>query len=177
MGLIVGLGNPGEAYKSTRHNTGFLFLDYFLSKVNKGHVNWKMDKIFNCELCKTADITGIKPQSFMNNSGGVVQKYMLKNSISSNELVVVYDDLDIKFGTYKIVKNKSPKQHNGVNDIIKAIGTEAFLHVRIGVDNRVLGQRSIKGLDYVLMHYSKEELLQLNQTFEDVSRELLPLLQ
>jgi PTH1 family peptidyl-tRNA hydrolase len=172
MKLIVGLGNPGKQYEITRHNSGFMFVNALAQIETKGSFEWKLDKMFDCEILKTKDAVLLRPQNFMNNSGDVVKKYMQKNGFTVEDLVVVYDDLDIKFGKFKISQSKSPKEHNGVNDIIRALGTSTFLHIRIGVDARGDGQRSILGLDYVLMKFSSEEIIKINELFIDILKEL-----
>jgi peptidyl-tRNA hydrolase, PTH1 family len=173
MKLIVGLGNPGKEYLNTRHNAGFLFLDYFLASKNKGNVNWNLDKIFNAEIIKSADLIALRPQNFMNNSGEIVKKYMSKNSIQIEELILVYDDLDIKLGSYKICKTKSPKKHNGVNSVIDALGSSEFTHVRVGVEAREGHLKNIPGMEYVLMKFTNSEMELLNETYQNIVEELL----
>lgn len=179
MKLIVGLGNPGKSYENTRHNVGFGFIDFFFKKLardlkltNSNSIDWKFDKIFNSEILSINGSIGLRPQTFMNNSGIVVKKYMEKNNIKPENLILIYDDLDIKFGSYKICNAKSPKKHNGVNSVINQIGTSEFIHIRIGVENRQGDAKNIPGMDYVLMKFTKDETYILDETFEKISKEL-----
>lgn len=160
MKLIVGLGNPGEQYKGTRHNVGFMVVDALVSKINK----WRQDKKAKALYC-SASIKGqkiefVKPQTFMNKSGYSVRYVYKKNSLKPSDLFVVHDDLDLALGSYKIQKGKGPRKHGGVLSIEKGLGTKDFWRVRIGVDNR--GQslevgRKVSGEEYVLENFLPEE--------------------
>lgn len=173
MKLIVGLGNPGEKYKQNRHNVGWLLLDY-LDKKMEGR-GWKAEKMFEAEICEI-EINGekiilAKPQTFMNDSGKAVQKISKNNNLTSNDLVVVHDDLDIKLGEYKIQIGKGPKLHNGIESIENHMHTKEFTRVRIGVDNRSRENR-IPGEAYVLQNFTSEELTVLNDVFKKITEEL-----
>ena len=136
MKLIVGLGNPGDKYKNTRHNAGWLLVDE-LAKLNLPGV----------EL--------FKPQKFMNRSGGEVKRW-LKNREEPflQDLYVAHDDLDIPLGKFKINFGKGPKVHNGLSSIYEQLGIKDFWHIRIGID----GDRGGKsGEDFVLSRWRPEE--------------------
>jgi len=139
MKLFVGLGNPGVSYVNTRHNTGFLVVDALKKIVSGGHT-----KIF-------------KSDKFMNESGQFVKKILAAHSsLATDHLYVIYDDLDIKLGEYKIQLGHSPKDHNGIKSVDDAIGTDQYWHVKVGIDNRPLDNRTM-GLEYVLQNFSEEE--------------------
>jgi PTH1 family peptidyl-tRNA hydrolase len=138
MKLIVGLGNPGEKYKNTRHNAGFLLVDE-LEKLN------------------LPDTILFKPQKFMNRSGVGVKKLVKKYPLDRNELFVAHDDLDIPLGKFKITKGRGPKVHNGLKSVYEQLGTKDFWHVRIGIDNRLVTGFSGTGEDYVLQSWRPEE--------------------
>ncbi len=131
--IFVGLGNPGEDYKETRHNTGRMLLEWF-GKVHDAE--WKLDKKLNATVSKiklgSKPVTLILPETFMNNSGKSV-KPLITSVKSAEKLMVIYDDLDLPFGTNKISFNKSSGGHRGVESIIKAIKTEKFARVRVGI--------------------------------------------
>lgn len=150
MYALVGLGNPGREYENTRHNVGFLFIDYFGQQKN---------------------IINLKPDTFMNNSGEAVKKLLNYYKISPENLYVVHDDLDLRLGEFKIQKGKGPKLHNGINSIEEHIATSDFWRVRIGVDNRDPDNR-MSGESYVLEKFSTEELKKITQIFEEVKKEL-----
>lgn len=134
MGYIfVGLGNPGEEYKETRHNTGRMLVEW-LGKAFEA--DWKDDKKLNAKVSKIkigkTPVTLVLPETFMNNSGKSV-KSLITSVKSAEKLMVVYDDLDLPFGTNKISFNKSSGGHRGLESIIKAIKTEKFARVRVGI--------------------------------------------
>ena len=159
MFLIVGLGNPGEKYKNTRHNTGFQAVDTLRKRNN--FPEFELSKKFN-SLISEASIDNKKiilanPQTFMNNSGkaaaSLVNFYKIKN------LFVVHDDIDLALEKIRIVKNRGAAGHKGVESIIKEIGTKNFIRFRIGIRPRIKNQElRIKNPEkFVLQKFSKEE--------------------
>ena len=158
MKLIVGLGNPGERYKNTRHNVGFMILDALASRmVNE---KWSMVKKYNSSIINhQSSIIFVKPQTFMNNSGIAVKKLMDYYKIDKSNLWVIHDDLDIKLGQYKIQFGKGPKEHGGLLSIYKELGTKDFWQVRVGVDNRDNEfSEKMSGEEYVLGNFDKNEI-------------------
>ncbi|MFA6227178.1 MAG: aminoacyl-tRNA hydrolase [Candidatus Paceibacterota bacterium] len=131
---IVGLGNPGQEYEWTRHNTGAMVIDAFAKLV--GVEEWKEDKKLNSLVAKEKvgknTVMLIKPNTFMNKSGNAVGP-IIKSKKSAETLVVIHDDLDIPFGKIKMSFNKSAGGHRGVVSIVKAIKTEAFIRLRVGI--------------------------------------------
>ncbi len=112
--LIVGLGNPGEDYEGTRHNVGRELVEYLRDK---------------------AELSGLKyfiPDQFMNSSGRDIGK-LVKTKSAAERMVVIHDDLDLPLGTFKMSFNKGPGGHRGVLSVMKAVKTEAFVRIRIGV--------------------------------------------
>ncbi len=184
MKAFIGLGNIGDKYERTPHNAGFMFVDMlydflahmstascggcmcaFKGKFAAGNLTeWKNEKIFDAHIAKMKSIESsetlyllVKPTTLMNLSGTTVRKISDKFEFSiKKDLYVVYDDLDIKLGKYK-VSNKSPQDHKGVNDVIKKLGRSDFKHIRIGIDNRD-SVNKIPGEDYVLKKYNDQEL-------------------
>ncbi|MDO8620382.1 MAG: aminoacyl-tRNA hydrolase [bacterium] len=141
--FFVGLGNPGEDYQNSRHNTGAMVLDVF-RKVQE-LPDWRLDKKRNALISEgsVAPLRGSKvkgqrsvalllPQTFMNKSGDSVRG-LVKTKKDAERLVVIHDDLDIPFGSYKISFNKSSGGHRGVESIIKAVKTQEFVRVRVGI--------------------------------------------
>lgn len=171
MKLIVGLGNPGEEYTHTRHNVGFMFLDYLLAKTHSAH----FDHNKKCE----SDLVEIsineirfllqKPHTFMNESGRAVRKCMDFYKIPLEDVIIVHDDLDIKLGHHKIQKGKGPKMHNGVNSVENVLGSSDFIRVRIGVENRL---QPIVGSEYVLNNFTKDEESVLTDVFAHIDESL-----
>lgn len=164
MVLIVGLGNPGDRYKSTRHNVGFNFIEKIQTKL---HIENMINK-FDAEICtlKNANNTSVifaKPQLYMNKSGEVVSKIANYYKIKSEDIYIIFDDLDIKLGEYKIQRGKYPKNHNGINNIIQNLNKDNFTYVRIGIDSRTpIERNSIPPSEYVLqkLDYNFDEIFE-----------------
>jgi len=204
MKLVVGLGNPGQKYKNTRHNVGFLVVDRLaLHSQGRGHSPPKICKDFLTKGIHPLIIDKgmgeekvvlVKPQLFMNKSGVAVKAILKKHpKVSGEDLYIVYDDLDIELGKYKIGE-KGPREHNGLRSIYEQIGIKDFKHVRIGIDNRP-GIRRVKlaknqkskgysplvamdrsqwmtGEEYVLSKWKPEERKKVKEVIEKVAREL-----
>lgn len=181
MKLITGLGNPGKEYENTRHNTGFMFMDALREKFMYQNTlfptEWRKEETFKSEIAFIKNGSRIvailqKPMTFMNNSGEAVQKIVSKFDIEPlQDLILIHDDLDIKLGEFKIQLGKSPLSHNGVKDVEDKLGGKAFKRIRIGVDNRE--DKTISGMDYVLMRFSKEEKAILNETIDQAIQGIL----
>ena len=154
MKLIVGLGNPGKQYKDTRHNVGFMFVDNIVSKLN---LKFTLDKALKCEILQT-NINGekvifMKPMTYMNLSGDSV--YLVKNyyKVEIEDILVIYDDLDLETGKIRIRPNGSSGGHKGIQSIINNLGTKDVKRVRIGIDK----VSSDKTVDYVIGNFSKQD--------------------
>jgi len=176
MMLIVGLGNPGEEYKNSRHNTGRIVLEN-IAKAS-GFSDWK-DNMKLKSLSSKGEINGEKfdfllPETFMNNSGNAVcqvidDKKKLKN------LVVVYDDMDLPIGSLKISFNRSSGGHNGLESIIKRVKSQEFVRIRIGVSphtptgkmKKPKGEEAI--LKFLLGKYKEDELKEIKKISKKVA--------
>ncbi|MBN2878101.1 MAG: aminoacyl-tRNA hydrolase [Clostridia bacterium] len=131
--LIVGLGNPGAKYEHTRHNAGFDAIDKFKYKLNISNEKSRLSSLISfAESCGSKVIV-IKPQTFMNNSGLAVMKAMFFYGIKKENIIVVYDDMDIEPGKIRIRKAGSGGSHNGMKSIISHLRTYDFPRVRIGI--------------------------------------------
>ncbi len=134
--IIVGLGNPEQEYENTRHNTGRMAVETFAKKIGLDAEDWKEDKKIKSEVTKTKlgknSVFLVKPNTFMNKSGDAVRS-LIKSKKAAETLVVIHDDLDLPFGKIKISFNKSAGGHRGVQSVIKAVKTEAFIRMRIGI--------------------------------------------
>jgi PTH1 family peptidyl-tRNA hydrolase len=147
MYLVVGLGNPGEEYAATPHNAGFLVVDR-LAEVHQIHVSRKDSKAF----IGLGEIGGkavmlAKPQTFMNLSGTSVAPLIEKHQIPVSNLVAVWDELNLPWGTVKVLGKGSAGGHNGAQSLIRSLGTQEFCRVRIGVHP---GHPLENGADYLL---------------------------
>ena len=163
MKLIVGLGNPGKAYKDTRHNVGFMFVDNIANKLK---LDFSLDKQKKCEIAQTQinneKVIFIKPQTYMNLSGDSVSELVKFYKIESKDLIVVYDDYDISVGSVRIRKDGSAGTHNGMRDIIAKLGKSNFPRIRIGF--KPLVDRQIPLINYVLSGISAEDKPIFEQT-------------
>lgn len=163
MKLVVGLGNPGKEYTSTRHNIGFELIDFIAKQ--EGY-SFKFDKKFNCEIAETyincEKIIIIKPYSFMNLSGGVVSKIISFYDIDINDILVIQDDLDMEFGKIRICYDSSSGGHNGIKNITECLGSQKYIRLKIGISN----DKEIDTKDYVLGKFSKEEREKLVHIYE-----------
>lgn len=133
MYIIVGLGNPGKQYENTRHNMGFLAVDLLAEKYNI-----EVNKVKFKALVGEGRIAGqkvllVKPQTYMNLSGEAVRQAMDFYKIDPEELIVIYDDIDIPTGTFRIRKKGSPGTHNGMRNIFQHIQTNDFPRIRVGI--------------------------------------------
>jgi len=182
MKLIVGLGNPGKEYANSRHNAGFMFLealkDKFLYQKDIYATEWRMEDTFKSEISfvkrgSTIVAVLVKPMTYMNNSGEAVSKIAKKLEIGNiaEDMILVHDDLDISLGEFKIQIGKSPSGHNGVKNVEDRLGTNNFKRIRIGVENR--WEKNIKGEDYVLMKFSEEEKIILDEAIEKAIQGIL----
>jgi PTH1 family peptidyl-tRNA hydrolase len=171
MKLIIGLGNPGEQYKNTRHNTGFDFLDKL--KDFWEFPDFAQNTKFNAEISKRDDVILAKPQTFMNLSGEAVQKMLEFYKLTPDDITVLHDDLDIELGKYKVATDSSSAGHNGVKNIIDKTGTQKFKRIRIGI-----GLKKEEGVcladahNYVLQKFTEEEKKKVDGLFEDIEKEI-----
>lgn len=181
MRIIIGLGNPGEKYKKTRHNAGFIALDAFAKKLG---LNWETSKKFNAEIIKQIDTVLVKPQNYMNNSGqtaqGVLSYYKLlpkklglikeKNSNLADSLMIIHDDIDIPLGKYKLSVDSRSAGHNGVQSIIDYLKTKNFKRLRIGVRTNII--EKMPADKFVLQNFNQEELDTLNNLIPKIIKEI-----
>lgn len=131
MYLIVGLGNPGEKYENTRHNLGFLAVDELRRKLKMGE--WSLEKKLKAEIVKFDEFILARPQTYMNVSGMSVDAITKYYKISPDEVIVVHDELDLPLGHIKIRRGGSDAGHHGIESIIKSLGTDQFVRVRLGI--------------------------------------------
>jgi peptidyl-tRNA hydrolase, PTH1 family len=163
MKLIVGLGNPGKQYEQTRHNAGFLAVDFFL----KDHPAISCQSKFNAEICEYHEngekVFFIKPQTFMNLSGEVVRDIMAFYKLNhSTDLLVIHDEKDLPFASVKEAKDSGSAGHNGVQNIIDELGSKDFFRIRIGVETRAVGSPLPTDV-FVLQRFTDDELMALEK--------------
>lgn len=160
MFLIIGLGNPEKKYARTRHNAGFLAMD-FLAKESK----WLETKKLKSSIAET-ELNGqkiilAKPQTYMNNSGLAVAALVKKYNLPAENIIVVYDELDLPFENIRVKLGGSSAGHNGIKSIIEHLGTDKFWRLRIGISNN--DREIIPAEKFVLSKFSQEELKTLQE--------------
>lgn len=155
MFIIAGLGNPDQEYVGTRHNTGRIMLESF--RVRHNLTEWESDKKSKSLISK-GEVDGekvllVEPETYMNKSGSGVA-YFVKSKKATEKLIVIYDDLDLPIGSIKVSFNKSSGGHRGLQSIISALKTEAFLRIRVGISPVTAGGKlkKPKGEDAVSKH-------------------------
>lgn len=163
--IIIGLGNPGIKYKNNVHNIGFKFIDFLLHKYEYEEIGTK----FNGQLFKVKinnqQLILAKPQTYMNLSGQFVQKFCAYFKIKLDEILIVYDDISINTGLYKIRIKGSSGGHNGIKNIISMCGSENIKRLKIGV-GPVSKNYSI--INYVLSDIEKNKMNIISKLFADI---------
>ena len=164
MKLVVGLGNPGARYNFTRHNTGFLVLDYYF-KVSG--LSWSAKPRLGALWGRADDVIFIKPQEFYNNSGTAVAAYMKYYKIDASDILVICDDFNLDFGMVRYRAAGSAGGNNGLKSIIASISTDEFPRIRVGTGNDELRSR-IGDVDFVLSKFTEEEKGKLPAVLDEV---------
>lgn len=165
MKLIVGLGNPGKEYELTRHNIGFIFIDNYASSKGVKIDKKKFNGLYQELIINDEKVILLKPQSFMNLSGEIVEKYVNFFKVDINDILIINDDLDMDFGRIRLRASGSSGGHNGLKNIALHIHTNQFKRLKIGISNNKL----IDTKDYVLGKFSKEEKETIDNLKETVN--------
>jgi PTH1 family peptidyl-tRNA hydrolase len=174
--IIAGLGNPGQEYENTRHNTGRIVLDYF--RAVHDFPEWEEEKktksLISKSKIKDEQILLLEPNNFMNNSGKSLAFFSLTKK-QKEKTIVVYDDIDLPIGTIKIAFNRGSGGHNGIESVIKNLKTREFIRVRVGVSKvnskgltkKPKGEEAV--LKFLLGKFTKEEVEVLKKVSKKVS--------
>lgn len=133
MKLIVGLGNPGRRYAGTRHNVGFMAVDEFSGRFKISAKKERFDSLFGIGKCNETPVCVVKPQTFMNLSGGAVAPFVSHYGAGEADLLVVHDDIDMALGRLKFVFDSGSGGHNGVASIIEHTGNKRFWRLKVGI--------------------------------------------
>lgn len=166
--IVVGLGNPGEQYASSRHNTGFMVLDAFVS-----NEDWESDAVVKGVSHKGSvekhTVYSLKPHTMMNKSGLAVSGLALKRKVKPENIIVVHDDVDMPIGSIKIVKGRGAGGHNGVRSVQRSLKTKDFVRVKIGVSahtpagkiRKPKGEKKV--LEHLLGRFTKKDEIELKK--------------
>ncbi len=171
--IIAGLGNPGEEYENTRHNTGRIVLEHVA--LEYGGEEFKFNKKLNARVSVgkvgKEKLTFVEPETFMNKSGSTLAQ-LVKSVKLASKLIVIYDDFNLPLGTVRVSYNRSSGGHNGVESIIKALKTEAFVRIRIGVaPANAKGEAKVPHGDekvekFILGKYKDDEMREIKKNFK-----------
>ena len=177
---IVGLGNPGEEYKESRHNVGRIILEKFRKKFDFS--DWEFDKksqslVSEGKVGKT-EAKLILPETYMNRSGGSVKKFVTSKK-KVQDLVVVYDEIDLPLGITKIVFNRGSGGHKGIESVMRSLGTKEFTRLRVGISpstpsgkiKKPKGEQKV--VDFVLGKFSKRE----QETLKKIQKKMVEALE
>ena len=164
--VIVGLGNPGKKYATTRHNVGFLTLDTLAKETGISITKIKHKALIGEGRVGGKKVVLVKPQTYMNKSGESVQELVGFYKIPMENLVVIYDDIDLDPGRLRIRKKGSGGSHNGMRSIIRLLGDDGFPRIRIGV-----GRPDQQDLaSFVLSQFHEDEKQDVADTIEKAAK-------
>jgi len=154
MKLIIGLGNPGKEYAKTRHNAGWRGLD-----ILAGKNEWKENSKFNAEMAEIkinkAKVVLAKPLTFMNKSGDAVGKISRYYKIKKEDVLIIYDDIDMLLGQLRLRTEGSSGGHQGMQSVLKSLRTEKVARLKIGIAEKKAGKQCVPSEDYILKPPSK----------------------
>lgn len=162
MKLVVGLGNPGTRYNFTRHNFGFLTLDYYLKK--RG-LKWEAQPKFGAVWARSGDVFFVKPQDFYNLSGRAVVEFKRYFKIDNSDILVICDNLDLKFGLMRLRSKGSAGGNNGLKSIDEALGAADYARLRLGTENEE-ASKQMSVTDFVLSRFTPEEKARLPEILD-----------
>ncbi|MEO8382417.1 MAG: aminoacyl-tRNA hydrolase, partial [Acidobacteriota bacterium] len=162
MKLIVGLGNPGPEYERTRHNVGWMVVEAFAKKFRIDVTRHEKNALTGSGRVAGGSVMVAKPLTYMNLSGDAVRLLMNAYLESNDELIVVYDDIDLPLGRLRIRPNGSAGTHNGMRSIVQTLGTEAIPRLRVGIGAADGG--SLR--DYVLDAFAADEQPAVDRAIE-----------
>lgn len=168
--IIVGLGNPGDKYKKTRHNAGFIILDLIAQKMNVNFSFSRFDALSAMVSINGKKIMLLKPQTYMNLSGKSVLGAMSFYKIKPENIILIFDDICLPVGKIRIRKKGSHGGQNGVKSIITLCGTDNFPRIKIGIGNKPNDMWRLD--DWVISSFSDDELKTVEGDFESVFKAL-----
>ncbi len=163
MKMIIGLGNPGKQYEMTRHNVGFQVIDRLVDHFAAPAMQTKFNGLYTTVHRPEGKVVLVKPLTYMNLSGECIRPLMDYFDVAVEDIVVIYDDLDLVPGKIRLRQKGSAGGHNGMKSLIAHLGTSDFNRIRIGI-GRPIGQMRVP--DFVLSTFSKEEMPVVSESIE-----------
>lgn len=168
MKLVIGLGNPGTRYLWTRHNVGFLTLDYYFKRHG---LEWNTKPQFEAVWGRSEDILFIKPQGFYNETGRVVARWMRYYKIAASDILVVCDNFDLEFGKVRFRSSGAAGGNNGLKSLDAALGSSEYPRIRVGTGNDELRSK-LGDIEFVLSKFTPEEKEQLPSVLEETGQKI-----
>ena len=169
MKLIVGLGNPGVRYANTRHNAGFMVMDRLAEMAGVQISRDKFEGKFVQLKVKGEDVIFLKPETFMNNSGFSLRACMDYFRLTNDDILVIYDDMDMPVGKLRLRQTGSAGGHNGMKNIILHTGSQNFNRVRVGIGRHPY----MKVVDYVLSKFTQDEMIDMEKGIDNASEAVI----
>ena len=172
MKLVVGLGNPGDEYAKTRHNVGWLFLEYLEEKYGF-KINNKIkaaDSMVGQTYINNEKVVFAKPLTYMNLSGNAVQKLKKWYNLEDKDIIIIFDDIDIPFGECRYKLNGSGGTHNGMKNIVQMLSTKNIARIKIGIGGIKHPNQDL--VDFVLQKFTTSQLQELDKVFEEAYEKL-----
>lgn len=154
--ILVGLGNPGKEYEKTRHNIGFMALDFVSKKLDINFSTQKFKSFYGLGNFGDKKVILLKPQTFMNLSGQAVELLMAFYKVPPENVILVYDDISLPVGKIRIRKQGSHGGHNGVKNIVALSGSQSFPRIKVGVGEKPNENWDLA--DWVLSKFSNDEM-------------------
>lgn len=167
MYIIVGLGNPGREYVNSRHNVGFAALDLLADQYRISVDTRKFKGLIGKGVIEGQKVILVKPQTYMNLSGECVREVMEYFKVPSEDVLVIYDDINLDVGQLRIRAKGSAGGHNGIKNIIAQTGTDVFPRIRIGVGAK---PPKMDLADYVLGHFTGEDAVNIKEGYESAAK-------
>ncbi|MCR4343040.1 MAG: aminoacyl-tRNA hydrolase [Patescibacteria group bacterium] len=179
MHYIVGLGNPGDEYKSSRHNTGRILAESFCKKekFSEFKVDKKLKAVVSGGKMGKEKVEVILPETFMNKSG-LSLKLVITSKKKAQDLIVIYDDLDLALGTFKISFNRGSGGHRGVESIVRTLKTKEFVRIRVGISpatpkgkvKKPQGEKKV--VDFIIGDFKPKELEVIKKVSKNIHEAL-----
>lgn len=173
MNLIIGLGNPEKDYANTRHNMGFDVINLLAQKYDIEISKSKFKSLYGDGFIEGKKVILLKPQTFMNLSGEAVSEIVNFYKLSLDDIIVIYDDLDIEPGKIRVRKSGSPGSHNGIKSVTHYLKTNNFSRVRVGIGKP---EEGIDLIEYVIGAISSEEKEKLSEGVKKASDAVIEIL-
>lgn len=167
MKMIVGLGNPGHKYEGSKHNIGFATIDYILDQLNIEMTDQKFQADYTIYHNDSKKVLFVKPFTYMNLSGEAVLPLMSYYGIGMDDLLIIYDDLDLDIGKLRLREKGGSGGHNGLKSINQMLGSQEYKRIRIGIGRPDPGWNVV---DHVLAPFKKVDVSVINEAIDTASR-------